>query len=125
MSSGLTFAISYARLDDSYAADRNNGSFLEWTAIESVAEAEPAIVIRGLPFSDATLSAGTRITAADPSPIGEASRRLIGVATIDDFSNWSMLIFWCRRANGLWIAFIWALIEKGAKSACFQPYSCI
>src|SRR5258706_10679154 len=87
ISSGITFAISYARLDDSYAADKNNGSFLEWTAIESVAAAEPATVILGLFLSEFTLSAGTIMTAAAPSPMGEASIKLIGVATILDFSN--------------------------------------
>ena len=89
----------------------------------SVAEAEAAMRTRGLPGSDATLSAGTITAAAAPSPMGEASNRLIGVATIDDLSNRSTLIFSCRRANGLCIALACALIENGAKSACFQPYS--
>src|SRR5258706_4046470 len=87
ISSGVTFAISYARLDDSYAADRNSGSFLEWTAIESVAAAEPATVILGLFPTAVTFSAGTIMTAAAPSPMGEASIKLIGVATMLDFSN--------------------------------------
>src|SRR3972149_440535 len=82
-----TFAISQARLDDAYAADKNNGSFLEWAAIESVAAAEPATMMRGLPFTDATFSAGTMIAAAAPSPMGDASSKLIGVATMLDFSN--------------------------------------
>jgi len=60
----MTPAISNAFLDDAYAADKNNGSFLEWTAIESVADAEPATVILGLPFTDVTFPAGTMMTLA-------------------------------------------------------------
>src|SRR5690606_14031730 len=114
MSSGETFAISYARFDDSYAADKNSGSLREWTAIVSVAEAEPAMTMRGLPLNEATFSAGTITTAAAPSPVGEASSKLIGVATIADFSNFSTVIFSCNRANGLCIALACALIENGA-----------
>ena len=73
-------------------------------------------MILGLPFTDATFSAGTMMTAAAPSPMGDASNKLIGVATMLDFSNWSTVIFWCKRANGLWMAFACALMEKGAKS---------
>ena len=63
--------------------------FCECTAIVSVADAEPATSIAGLPFTDATFSAGTMITAAAPSPMGEASSKLIGVAIMHDFSNFS------------------------------------
>src|SRR5215217_1738061 len=107
ISFGSTFAISYAFLEDRYAADKNSGSFLECTAIESVADAEAVTVIFGLPFREATFSAGTMIAAAAPSPMGEASNRFIGVATMEDFSNFSVLIFSRNRANGLWIAFAW------------------
>ena len=48
--------------------------FTECTAIKSVADAEPVIIIRGFPCNDATLSAGTITAAAAPSPVGEASK---------------------------------------------------
>ena len=89
----------------------------------SVADADPATIMRGRPGIDLTRSAGTSMTAAAPSPIGEASSRLMGVATMADFSNCSRVMRSCKRANGLCTAFACALIEKGAKSACFQPYS--
>ena len=77
------------------------GSFLEWTAIVSVFDADAATMMRGRFFKEATLCAGTITAAAAPSPVGEASSKLIGVATMDDFSNLSGVIFSCRRANGL------------------------
>ena len=48
-----------------------------------------------------------------------------GVATMLDFSNCSRVIVWCNRAYGLCMALACALMEKGAKSACLQPYSCM